>query len=260
MPLAGSDLGLVYESTRTAGRLDHYTVEGSLTGAVPPAGLKSITLEIDVAGRRFQQVFAAAANLNYEFTWDGKDAFGRTVQGAQPAHVKIGYVYDAVYQQPAQFAQSFASFSGVPLFANRARQEITLSQEFDVKLGHFDAEAVGLGGWDLTVHNTYDPVGQVLYLGDGTRQTILSPGFNSVITTIAGTGVSGFSGDGGPATQAQFSTPVGRGIRAGRLPVRQPTPITTASARSTATASSRPSRAPARQDFPATAARRPWPS
>jgi RHS repeat-associated protein len=209
VPVTGTPFMLDYSSTRAVGRTDYNTVTVPLSGATLPAGVKQITVEIDVAGRRIVQTLTPAADLTYTYAWDGKDVFGRAVQGAQPAKVKIGYVYDAVYQTPAQFAQSFGAFSGSPLSANRSRSEITLAQQFQVMLGHLDAAGTGLGGWDLDVHNAYDPVARVLTLGDGTRQTILSPGFNQVIGTIAGTGTSGFAGDGGPAAQAQLSTPVG---------------------------------------------------
>jgi RHS repeat-associated protein len=209
VPVAGTPFNLHFESTRTPGRLDYSTVVQPLSGVTVPAGVKQITVELDVAGRRIQQILTPAPDLSFTYTWDGKDVFGRALEGAQPAVLKVGYVYDAVYQKPAQFAQSFANFSGVPLTGNRARQEITLPEEFHLELGHLDTAGTGLGSWDLDVHNAYDPAGKVLYLGDGTRQTILSPGFNQVINTIAGTGASGFSGDGGPASQAQLNTPVG---------------------------------------------------
>ena len=40
---------------------------------------------------------------------------------------------------------------------------------------------------------------------------------NGIITTVAGTGVAGYSGDGGPASQAQLASPLGMGITPGGL-------------------------------------------
>jgi len=38
-----------------------------------------------------------APNQAFSFEWDGRDAYGRALQGTQPATVRLGYVYDAVY-------------------------------------------------------------------------------------------------------------------------------------------------------------------
>lgn len=46
-------------------------------------------------------------------------------------------------------------------------------------------------------------VGGCLYVSDGARVRAISP--NGIITTVAGKGVRGFSGDGGPATDAQVT-------------------------------------------------------
>ncbi len=53
-----------------------------------------------------------------------------------------------------------------------------------------------------------DPVGN-LYLSDSGNSVIrkITPG--GIISTVAGIGTAGFSGDGGPATSAQFNDPVG---------------------------------------------------
>lgn len=51
-----------------------------------------------------------------------------------------------------------------------------------------------------------DPVGN-LHIADGNR--IRKVDTDGVITTVAGTGVGGFSGDGGPATAAQLNSPRG---------------------------------------------------
>jgi len=56
--------------------------------------------------------------------------------------------------------------------------------------------------WDVTV----DSIGN-LYVADSQRiRKVDSAG---IITTVAGTGVAGFSGDGGPAISAQFNMPIG---------------------------------------------------
>ena len=48
-----------------------------------------------------------------------------------------------------------------------------------------------------------------LYIADYTNQRIRKVGTNGIIVTIAGTGSPGYSGDGGPGTQAQVKFPTG---------------------------------------------------
>ena len=60
-------------------------------------------------------------------------------------------------------------------------------------------------GWTLDAHHTYDLWGKALHLGDGTTRGARGSTAANVIRTVAGTGVAGYSGDGGPATNAQLS-------------------------------------------------------
>jgi RHS repeat-associated protein len=299
VPIAGTGLTLHYQNDREVGHTADDTIEIPLTGSTVPAGLESVTLIVTVAGRQFQSSFAATANQSTVFTWDGKDAYGRTLQGAQPVTVQIGYVYAGVYLTPSEnplesmsnYDGLFGHFSyyGTPATGDRARQTVTLWQTIQSTVGPWDARGTGLGGWTLNIHHFYDPVRQELYLGDGsqrsskgmnmgvistvtssllwptgiavgpdgslyindtddgrllkvatdgTTSTVNAGGLNwfqgvtvgpdgsvyiadtnnyrvkkvspaGVVTTVAGNGTAGFSGDGGLATQAELSSPWG---------------------------------------------------
>ncbi|MDE2179981.1 MAG: tandem-95 repeat protein [candidate division NC10 bacterium] len=199
--VAGTPFSLFYKSDRVPGRVAARTLDISLSAAAVPASLKRIDLEVLVAGRLFTQSFPPTPNQRMTFTWDGLDVYVRRVQGQSPATVRIGYVYDAVYQVTSRFGYNG---NGI-LTGNRARQEVTLWRTDTVPIGPWDARGQGLGDWTLSVHHAYDPAGRALYLGDGSRRA--ANDINRIITAVAGTSVAGFGGDGGPATQARLQGP-----------------------------------------------------
>ncbi|MEQ1860824.1 MAG: RHS repeat-associated core domain-containing protein [Chthoniobacteraceae bacterium] len=204
VPVPGTPFSLHYRSNRTAGWKVGNRIRIPLSDATVPASLKRIELEVQVAGRTFTQDFPATANQTTTFEWDGLDAYGRAVQGRQLAKVRIGFVYDGDYQRTNRFG---TNGTGVAITGDRTREEIVISRSYERTLGSFDVGRVAVGGWTLDAHHIYDPTGRVLYQGDGTRRG--TQGISRVIDTIAGTGVPGFSGDGGPATAAQLNQPSG---------------------------------------------------
>ncbi len=60
---------------------------------------------------------------------------------------------------------------------------------------------------------TIDAAGNI-FIADASNNVIRKINTSGIITTVAGTGVPGFSGDGGPATAAQMSQPLGVGFDA----------------------------------------------
>ncbi len=93
-PVVGTPFSLHYRGDRVPGRQTGYSLKIPLSGASLPTGLQRIELQIEVAGRKFTQAFSPAPNLTYDFTWDGRDAYGRIVQGVQPVSIRTGYVYN----------------------------------------------------------------------------------------------------------------------------------------------------------------------
>lgn len=65
-------------------------------------------------------------------------------------------------------------------------------------------DAVFQVAWRLTM----DRAGNI-YLADRTGHRIRRIGTDGIVTTVAGTGVAGYSGDGGPAAAAQLNEPAG---------------------------------------------------
>jgi len=207
IPLAGSPFTLNYRSDRVPGRTVAYEADIIISEDTIPDPLKRIDLEVLVAGQRFQQSFPAETNQRYLFVWDGRDAYGRTLQGEQLARVRIGYVYDAVYLSPAEMAASFARFSGSGVVVQEARRqmEIKLWREWDVSLGVWDARFQGMGGWTLSEHHNYNPDSRTIYLGDGRRRS--GEALTSVVKTIASGGTIHLDEDfagGIPATEANI--------------------------------------------------------
>jgi YD repeat-containing protein len=210
LPVTGTPFSLNYGSDRVPGRTTGRDLVIPLSDPMVPGSLKRIELEVDVAGRQFTQTFPGAPGQSTVFHWDGLDAYGRVVRGTEPVTLRIGYVFDGAYGTPA----GFGNYGGPPasgtITANRTRQEITLWEVEDTALSAWDGRGPGLGGWTLDVQQAYDPVGKVLYLGDGTQRR--ADALGPVIHTVAGNGTAGFGGDGGPATQAALQTPRGLAV------------------------------------------------
>jgi uncharacterized protein (TIGR03437 family) len=75
-------------------------------------------------------------------------------------------------------------------------------------------------GGPATSASLYSPLGVAvdsvgnLYIADNTNQRIRKVGASGTIATVAGNGIFGFSGDGGPATSAKLNGPTGVAVDA----------------------------------------------
>lgn len=166
--ITGTPFSLHYQSNRVPARRIDYSLDIPLSGTSTPASLRRIELAVTVTGRMFTESFAPAPNLTHPFTWDGKDAYGRTLQGRQRVTMRIGYTYQAVYQSPADFDRSFAAFSGTSITGSRARREVTLWQDWEGFIGNWSNLSQGLGHWSLDVHHDYNPSEGTIHYGNGT--------------------------------------------------------------------------------------------
>jgi hypothetical protein len=162
LAVTGTPFSLNYRSNRVPGRKTPYALEIPLYGVSVPGSLKRIKLIITIAGQKFQQDFSAGT-ASTTFVWDGKDNFGRRVQGRQEVKVRIGYVYEAVYyKNRSEVARSFAR-AGVSPMRIPTRQEVTLWTTYTKQLGTWYPTEVGLGSFSLNIHHTYDPTTKILY-------------------------------------------------------------------------------------------------
>lgn len=203
--ITATPFALHYRSDRVEGRKAAYTIKIPASTDIIPPQLKRIDLVISVAGRTFNYSLSAAPNQTFPFTWDGKDAYGRVLQGTQPTQVRIGYVYDGYYQGVSQMLASFGyKGNGVPLDVN-SRGEFIMWRDLDLSVGAYHFQDSAIGAWTPSMHNVYDPVGRMLYFGDGSKRS--AQGVNEIMELVAGTGTAGFSGDSGPATSAKINLP-----------------------------------------------------
>ena len=198
--VAGTPFTLNYRSDRVPGRTASGRLKIVVTGNDVPPTLKRIELQVEICGRRFREEFLPpfSPNTTNDFAWDGLDPYGRKVQGKQEATVKIGYIYDAVYMEPAEienYSKSFdrLSSSGVVIGGGYNFETAFLREwRTDLRepsvgsLGVFETLGQGLGGWTISVKHDYDPASRTLYRGDGGRRVVAAR--DRVIETRAGNG------------------------------------------------------------------------
>ncbi|MCF6324308.1 MAG: putative Ig domain-containing protein [Gammaproteobacteria bacterium] len=212
LPVIGTPFSLYYQSERMPGYEAARILTIPLSGDTVPDSLQAIELTIDVAGQRYQQTFPAMPDQSYTFVWDGKDDYGRPVS-QQKATIKVDYLYRLFYfgTDSAAFGAAFGRVgrSGGLAIGNRGSQSIKVRQQWTKQLHgigqlpHLAGSA--LGGWGINDYHAYDPSVENLYRGDGSVRTAQSRA--QTISTVAGRGGRGYSGDGGLATQARFNSP-----------------------------------------------------
>ncbi|MGE0791354.1 MAG: RHS repeat-associated core domain-containing protein [Sandaracinaceae bacterium] len=185
IPIQGTNLTLNYESSRSPARdRERYSDIPLTNGGSLPESLEIVRVRIVIEGGLvFDASFLredALSRGTVRWTWDGRDAAGRLLDGPQEAHVSIAYVYPAVPIFSSRFGSMASIYGGG---GGAAVRQVALSKRFDLIVGnHRRFPENSVGGWGLDAQHTWSRVGGVLYLGDGTQR-------NSV-------GFSGFYGRG----------------------------------------------------------------
>jgi RHS repeat-associated protein len=206
IPIAGTPYSLHYESDHQVGR-QGAPIQIPLSGSTLPGPVQQIDLEVRVGGRVFEQSFPALANQATTFTWDGHDTYGRLLQGSQPITVRVGNAYETLYGPLTEFGSYpiLTQFSINGGFGP-ARAQIVLWNEWHGRTGPWDDKPLGLGGWTLNVHHSYDPFAGVIHFGDGSDLTPAStPRVSKVVAGTGGQPGQGVSTDGIAATLANIA-------------------------------------------------------
>src|SRR5262249_16729870 len=151
------------------GRADQDTLTIDLSANVAPADAKALVIEAQILGQKQVERIEKPLPATWRFTWNAEDAYGRSWQGREQAELRVGFVYDGVYERTTRFG---ASGNGIPITGDRARSEVTLWGNWSGPLGGISHAATGLGGWDFDVHDVLDADGGVLYRGDGSQSNV----------------------------------------------------------------------------------------
>ncbi len=211
LPVPGTPFQLHYRSDRVPGRIDASTVDIPVTGELVPASVSEVRLAVEVAGQQRSWSYAPAPGITQRFIWDGRDGFGRLVEGPRPITARISYVYPVTYVAPGwsaerpYFGRSGGELGAAVISAIPAREgaAMAVTQIWRGKVGGWFGAPGDLGGLGITPHHRYRPSTGELFLGDGSKRTATGV-VPMIIETIAGSGVKGNAGDEGPATAAQM--------------------------------------------------------
>lgn len=208
LAIVGTPFHLRYQSNRTPGYTNRLSIAITDNTDLPPEFLHA-HIVIEILGREFRYTREAPLphNDRFAWSWDGKDAYGRLIgTGTAYANVKVGYEYAGVTRRTPRFAAA----PGTSITGNRNARTITLWRDaVSFPLRRADALPVGLGGWTLNEHHTFDPNG-VIYFGHGGRTTVdqssVQIANDNFVTRIAGQefGSYGTYADGIPALDQEL--------------------------------------------------------
>lgn len=197
MPIQGTPFELVYRSDNVPGNKTLAGVDIPVTLGPTPASLLGIRLTVSVAGQRFMTTFnQVPTNLTYRFTWDGRDGFGRLIEGFQTAIVEVRYLYPIHYLRPNKAGpSSWGAFGQPGLLAGTGRTALGdegfhSARVWQQLVAVSDARNQRLGGWRLNVHHRYHPASGVLEFGDRLRRTESAAVYRNVPRSVGSLTIS----------------------------------------------------------------------
>ena len=167
------------------------------------------TVTVRVAGKTYQTTNNLNAAIDWRFEWDGKDVYGRALQGEQDVTLTACYNYPGIgYGTPDQVVASFGqpSISG-SLTAWRWVGEYTqvfdLCRSTSTRIGTWNVVPEALGGWTLSTHHVLDVPNKTIYRGNGGIQRV--DDLNRYVVNLFAGGGSGAPVDGVPASSIGLS-------------------------------------------------------
>ena len=158
---------------------------------------------MEVAGRIFRDHASYPTNKKVEFVWDGLDYLGQASYRINHGH----YQHWVCLSRSLLLCRQRLPSGLCPDRYHHDRDSMPEKKPYSggtaQSIIHRGIDTMA-EGWTLSSHHFMSPADpSVLYKGDGT--TIKNN--TQIITTIAGNGQAGFSGDGGPAIQAALTGP-----------------------------------------------------
>jgi RHS repeat-associated protein len=184
LPVVGTPYSLNYRSARVRGDRTTRMVEVPISTDYVPPSVEKILLELHVAGREYRYEYPPLPNQTKLVEWDGLDIYGRPVPGAQPALIRVGFVYPRIFAVATgsgggggggavSSGRGFGRPANRGIIMNRTVPGLTHGIDWydqRISLGSLENRAAGLGSWSLDVHHAYDPLqGGYIYRGDGER-------------------------------------------------------------------------------------------
>lgn len=143
--ITGTPYSLHDQSDRTTAYGPGFLLEVPLTGDTVPEGVTTVVSLVKIAGREFRETFAPAPNLVHAVEWDGRDSWGRLMQGQQKAEIQIGYGYPGELNLAAFGLEGSLDLGALAFVLPPA----ILWQSFDVPVGVWDASGYALGGFSV---------------------------------------------------------------------------------------------------------------
>jgi len=155
IPVVGTPFSLVYSSDRVPGNTTWYESTIPFTGSSVSGTLTQVALAVTVGSEVSNYTDSSpAANDVKNFTWDGKDNMGNPVAGSQTYTTATTETDTSMCSPDCLLEGGNFGAPGDPLGPRY--------------LGFTYINWVGLGGWDVSIHHSYDFIRKVIYFGDGT--------------------------------------------------------------------------------------------